>query len=120
MEISQECGDSQLFQPIPSSNRVLPVKATLVCLILACISLPIYKGAMRLPATDRHLFLIVLTMFLAGAAIAWAELREWWKTRTERYGEPPLANLLKLIPSPDKLRARFRSSAQSLNQSTEG
>jgi hypothetical protein len=74
---------------------------------------------MPLRATDRYIALIVLTMFIVGAAMAWAELREWWKTRTERYGEPPLANLLRFVPSSDKLRGYFRRSAQSLNQSTE-
>jgi hypothetical protein len=58
-------------------------------------------------------------MFLAGAAMAWVELRKWWKTRTERFGEPPLANLLKFVPRLDKLRGRFETSAPRLNQSTK-
>jgi hypothetical protein len=95
------------------------VKATLVFLILACTSFTIYEVVMPLRATDRYLALMILTMFIVGAAMAWAELREWWKRRTERYGEPPLADLLDFVPGPDKLRGYFRRSAQSLNQSTE-
>jgi hypothetical protein len=107
------------LKAIPSSTGVLTVKATLVFLTLGCIFLTIYEGAMRLRATDRYLALIVITMFLAGAAMAWVELRKWWKTRTERFGEPPLGNLLRFVPSPDTLRGCFRPSAQSLNQPTQ-
>ena len=58
-------------------------------------------------------------MFLSGTAMAWVELRKWWKTRTERFGESPLANLLKSVPRPDKLRGRFGRSAPGLNQSMQ-
>jgi trimeric autotransporter adhesin len=54
-------------------------------------------------ASDRNLALILLIMFLVGSWIACGELRKWWKTHTEQYGEPPV-NLLRFVPSPDKLQ----------------
>jgi hypothetical protein len=115
MEIAQEQDDTS-----GQNNSLEPtVKATLVFLFLGCISLSIYEGATRLRPADRYLALIVLPMFLIGAAMAWAELRQWWNTRIEQFGEPPLANLLKFVPTSDQLRGRFRPSAQKLNQSTE-
>jgi hypothetical protein len=119
MEIAQERDDSDADNDFVRPAGILNVKATLVFLILGCVFLSVYEGAMRLRATDRYLALIVITMFLAGAAMAWVELRKWWKTRTERFGEPPLGNLLRFMPSPDKLRGRLQPSAQSLNQSTQ-
>jgi hypothetical protein len=117
MEIAQEQDDTTA-----QNNSLEPtVKATLVFvfLFLGCISLSIYEGATRLRPADRYLALIVLTMFFIGAAMAWVELRKWWNTRIEQFGEPPLANLLKFVPTSDQLRGRFRPSAQKLNQSTE-
>jgi hypothetical protein len=54
--------------------------------------------------TERRLALILFIMFLVGTGMACVELRKWWKTRTERYGEPPFANLLRFVPNPDRLR----------------
>ena len=115
MEIAPEQDDTSA-----QNNSLEPtVKATLVFVFLGCISFSIYKGAMRLRPADRYLALILLTMFFIGAAMAWVELRKWWNTRIEQFGEPPLANLLKFVPTSDQLRGRFRPSAQNLNQSTE-
>lgn len=47
-------------------------------------------------------------MFLVGVGMAYGELRKWWKTRTERYGEPPFASLLRFVPGPDSLRRALR------------
>lgn len=88
------------------------MKATLV--ILGYVSLaPALLGATALGglppaifviASDRYLAWIVSIMFLVGAWMACGELQKWWKTRTEQYGEPPV-NLLRFVPSPDKLRS---------------
>jgi hypothetical protein len=61
------------------------------------------ERASPISARDRNIALILLIMFLIGALMACGELRKWWKTRTEQYGEPPV-NLLRFVPTPDKLR----------------
>ena len=94
------------------------MKATLVSLMLGCISLTIYEGIIRLRAADRYLASIVFIMFLAGAAMTWVELRKWWKIQTERFGEPPF-DLSKFLPRLDKRSGRFKTSGQGLNQSTQ-
>ena len=92
------------------------MKAALVFLLLGCVSASLYTVAMRLPADDRHLLFVVSTMFFVGAAMAWAELRNWWKTRIEQYGEPPLGNLVRFVSSPNRISGRPPASAQDLNQ----
>jgi hypothetical protein len=58
--------------------------------------------------TQRYLGLILSMMFLVGAGMAYGELRNWWKARTEQYGEPPFANLLRFVPNPDSPRCAQR------------
>jgi len=101
---------------VHSRIEVLAVKAALVFLLLGCVSVSLYTVAMRLPADDRHLLFVVSTMFFVGAAMAWAELRNWWKTRIKQYGEPPLGNLLRFVSSPNRVSGHPQASAQSLNQ----
>ena len=82
---------------------------------------------------ERYVALGLLIMFLAGAAMACAEVVKWWKRRTELYGEGPLTNLFSSATGPDKLRGkagvlrfplavnfrsirwRFQHSSQSIN-----
>jgi hypothetical protein len=66
-------------------------------------SAPIRERAI-LPSdpTERRLVLILLIMFLAGTALAYAEVAEWWKRRAELYGEPPLIDPLSSVPGPGK------------------
>jgi hypothetical protein len=68
--------------PITRSQQFVgtTVKATLL-FFLGCISFTAYEGTKRLDPEDRCLALIVLAMFLVGAAVAWVELRKWWNTR---------------------------------------
>jgi hypothetical protein len=115
MEIAQEPDDT----PAHNNSLETTVKATLVLLFLGCISLTAYEGTMRLRPADRYLALIVLAMFLVGAAMAWVELRKWWNTRIEQFAEPPLANLLRSVPNPDQLRERDRPSVQRPSQPTQ-
>jgi hypothetical protein len=66
---------------------------------------PVRKSAMLPVApSERYIALLLLIMFLAGAAMACGEVVKWWKRRTELYGEGPLANLFSAVPGPDKLR----------------
>ena len=55
---------------------------------------------------ERYIALGLLIMFLAGAAMACAEVVKWWKRRTELYGEGPLTNLFSSATGPDKLRGK--------------
>ena len=41
-------------------------------------------------------------MFLAGTAMASAEVVKWWKARMEQYEPPPLANLISYVPGPER------------------
>jgi hypothetical protein len=68
--------------------------------------------AIFVAASDRHLAWIVSIMFLVGAWIAYGELRKWWKTHPERYGSPPLANLLRFVSSPGKPQRAAQYSPQ--------
>jgi len=87
----------------PEEARVLLVESVQKVDPIAASSL-ISEGGIRYSASDRYLGLTLLVMFLVGAWIACGELRKWWKTHTERYGEPPFVELLRFIPSPDDLR----------------
>jgi hypothetical protein len=63
----------------------------------------ISESATPYTKTQRYLAVILSMLFLLGAGMAYGELRKWWKTRTEQYGEPPLAIPLRFVPSPDSL-----------------
>lgn len=98
-------------------------------------SKPIGESATSYTKTLWYLAVILSMLFLVGAAMACGEIRKWWKTRTEQYGEPPFANLLRLVPSPDDLlraqrlryllsdrlrstRGRFARSTTTIDRST--
>ncbi len=86
-----------LVEP-PSALEVEPVSP----------STSVSESATAYTTTERYLGLIASMMFLVGAGMAYGELRKWWKARTEQYGEPPFANLLRFVPSPDSLRSAQR------------
>jgi hypothetical protein len=54
-------------------------------------------------ATERHITLLLSTMFLIGTLMMCMEMVKWWKKRMEQYGPPPLANLISYIPGPERL-----------------
>ena len=89
-----------LLVELPSARTADPISP----------STSIREAAVQYSPSERRLGLILFIMFLVGAAMACVELRKWWKTRTEQYGEPPFANLLRFVPSPDK----FRRAAKQL------
>ncbi len=95
----------------------------------------ISESAISYTKTQRYLAVILSMLFLVGAGMAYGELRKWWKTRTDQYGEPPFANLLRFVPSPDGLpraqplryllsdrlrsiRGRFGHSTKTTDRST--
>ena len=53
--------------------------------------------------TERHITLLLSTMFLLGIFLMCVEVLKWWKKRMEQYGPPPLANLISYIPGPGRL-----------------
>jgi hypothetical protein len=54
-------------------------------------------------ARERHMTLLLSTMFLIGTLMMCVEVVKWWKRRMEQYGPPPLANLISYIPGPERL-----------------
>jgi hypothetical protein len=83
-------------------------------------------------ATERHITLLLSTMFLIGILMMCVEVVKWWKRRMAQYGPPPLANLIRYIPGPERLwratqvlwfplsdpraiRGRFHHSVQSMD-----
>jgi hypothetical protein len=61
------------------------------------------KNATQNRATERHITLLLSTMFLIGTLMMCVEVVKWWKRRMEQYGPPPLANLISYIPGPERL-----------------
>jgi hypothetical protein len=113
----------------PEEARVLLVESAQKVDPVSPRSLISERTASKYSASDRNLALIVLIMFLAGIPIGCGELRKCWKLHTEQYGEPPI-NLLRFVPSSDKLRRgsellrhslsdRLRSIGGRLQHSTE-
>jgi hypothetical protein len=64
---------------------------------------PVRESAMGKRAAERHMTLLLLTMFLVGTLMMCVEVVKWWKRRMEQYGPPPLANLISYIPGPGRL-----------------
>jgi hypothetical protein len=65
--------------------------------------LPVRESAMGNHAAERHMTLLLSTMFLVGTLMMCVEVVKWWKRRMEQYGPPPLANLISYIPGPERL-----------------
>jgi len=61
------------------------------------------KNATQNRATERHITLLLSTMFLIGTLMMCVEVVKWWKRRMEQYGPPPLANLISYIPGSERL-----------------
>jgi hypothetical protein len=61
------------------------------------------RSATQNRATERHITLLLTTMFLIGTLMMCMEMVKWWKKRMEQYGPPPLANLISYIPGPERL-----------------
>jgi len=90
------------------------------------------ESATQNRATERHITLLLSTMFLIGTLMMCVEVVKWWKRRMEQYGPPPLANLISYISGRERLwratqvlwfplsdlraiRGRFHHSAQSID-----
>jgi hypothetical protein len=78
---------------------VTDVKRSLVCIIVACVSLSAIIGTVVLRfvvhnAAEWHLALILLIMFLAGVAMTCSEVAKWWEARMMQLRRPPLADLI--------------------------
>jgi hypothetical protein len=54
-------------------------------------------------ASERHITLLLSTMFLIGILMMFGEVIKWWKGRMAQYGPPPLASLISYIPGPERL-----------------
>jgi hypothetical protein len=109
-----------LLADLPAEREAIPINP----------SISITDNPTPYTATERYLALILSIMFLVGLTMASVELRKWWQTRTEVYGEPPFANLLGLAPDSEQLRRaarligrplamRFRLTRSCLQQSTQ-
>jgi hypothetical protein len=61
------------------------------------------ESATQNRATERHITLLLSTMFLIGTLMICVEVVKWWKRRMEQYGPPPLANLISYVPGPERL-----------------
>jgi hypothetical protein len=64
---------------------------------------PVSESAMGNRAAERHMALLLLTMFLIGTLMMCVEVIKWWKKRMEQYEPPPLANLISYIPDRERL-----------------
>jgi len=78
---------------------VTDVKRSLVCVIVACVSLSAIIGTVVLRfvvhnAAEWHLALILLIMFLGGVAMTCSEVAKWWEARMMQLRPPPFANLI--------------------------
>lgn len=61
------------------------------------------ESATQNRAAERHITLLLSTMFLIGILMVGVEVVKWWKRRMAQYGPPPLANLIGYIPGPERL-----------------
>ena len=78
-----------------------------------------FESESATPSRDRYLAVIVSIMFLAGAWMARVELRKWWKTQTEQYGEPPFTELLAHISSLLTLASSLIPSREKIQRVTQ-
>ena len=83
------------------------MKRSLVCIIVACVSLSAIIGTVVLRfvvhnAAEWHLALILLIMFLAGVAMTCSEVAKWWEARMMQLRRPPLANLITYARDSDR------------------
>jgi hypothetical protein len=92
----QAAGQAQrrlLLMELPSPSKADPADP----------GVPIRKQAASTSSpSDRPLALVLLIMFLAGAALAGTEVAKWWKKRMELYRPPPLANLINYDVGPER------------------
>ena len=85
----------------------------------------INKNVNQLNATERRMTVLLSIMFLVGLLLAYREIRKWWKARTELYGAPPFAKLLRSVPllgrifgaTPEPLHSLSKSCARALASS---
>jgi len=82
-----------LLVEMPSTFKADPMSST------SSVS----QSATQSRATERHITLLLSTMFLIGTLMICVEVVKWWKRRMEQYGPPPLANLISYIPGPERL-----------------
>ena len=60
-------------------------------------------GATQNRASERHITLLLSTMFLIGTLMMCVEVVKWWKRRMEQYGPPPFAHLIRYVAGPERL-----------------
>jgi endonuclease/exonuclease/phosphatase (EEP) superfamily protein YafD len=75
------------------------VRRSLVCVIVACVSLSTIIGIVILHslvynAAEWHFARILLIIFQVGVALTCMEVAKWWKARMMQLRPPPLANLI--------------------------
>src|SRR5579859_247167 len=88
---------------------VTDVKRSLVCLIVACVSLSAIIGTVVLRSmvynpAEWHLALILLIMFLGGVVMTCSEVAKWWEARMMQRRQPPFANLITYTRDSDRYR----------------
>jgi hypothetical protein len=64
---------------------------------------PASESATQNHATERHITLLLSTMFLIGTLMICVEVVKWWKRRMEQYGPPPFAHLIRYVAGPERL-----------------